>query len=240
MLSLIIVIQFRLSIFLSSKEIKILNGDAENHIRVSIKKIKIKMKKILLFVAILFTSLSLFSQSTSTDLCRVKKINGIEAYIMCEPLREYETVVDVGTGLKAESMITGGLINKSISGRVEQYINRAKKENLTFDAIIYTSGKRVVGVKFKDVATENTNGIGRASKMSGHPVFVMSEPLVAYEVLKSKGGGIKWKSAITGGLVNNSIEEDVEKIVKKLDGVKNVDGFLFDGTKEGEAINFKN
>jgi hypothetical protein len=130
------------------------------------------------------------------------------------------------------------LINKSIAGRVEQFINRAKKENVNFDAIVYTTGKRIVGVKFKEAGTEDKKGIGRVSKMKGHPVFVMCEPLKNYEVLKSKGGGIKWKSAFTAGLINNSIEEDVQKIVKKLEDVDNVEAFYFDGTKEGEAIRF--
>jgi hypothetical protein len=197
------------------------------------------MKTIILSVAIITSSMTIYSQSNDTNLGRVKKVNGVEAYIMCEPLREYEIVVDVNTGAKRVSLLTNGLVNKSISGRVEQFINRAKKENANIDAIVYTSGKRIVGVKFKDAGTEQNKGISRASKIKGHPVFVMCEPLTSYEVLKSKGGGIKWKSAMTSGIINNSIEEDVEKIVNKLDRVKNVDAFLFNGTKEGEAIGFK-
>ena len=196
------------------------------------------MRKIIILVAIIISNSAIYSQSNETELARVKKMNGIETYIMCEPLREYDVVVDVNTGAKAESILTGGLINKSISGRVEQFINRAKKENVNFDAIVYTSGKRIIGVKFKDAGTEKNRGIGKVFRMKGHPVFVMCEPLKGYEVLKSKGGGIKWKSAFTAGLINNSIEEDVEKIVKKLEDVKNVEAFLFDGTKEGEAIKF--
>ena len=57
-----------------------------------------------------------------TNLARVKRVNGIETYILCEPLRPYEVVVDAGTGLKAESLLTGGLVNKSIAGRVEQFV----------------------------------------------------------------------------------------------------------------------
>lgn len=197
------------------------------------------MKKILLLIAIFASSCAVFAQD-QTQLARVKKINGVEAYIMCEPLRQYETVVDVNTGIKAESVLTGGLVNKSIAGRVEQFINRVKKENSNIDAIVYTTGKRIIGVKFKDAPTEQNNLIGKVSKMKGHPVFVMCEPLKNYEVLKTKGGGVKWKSAFTAGLVNNSIDEDVEKIVNKLDEVKNVQAFYFDGTKEGQAIGFMN
>lgn len=196
------------------------------------------MIKIIFLVTIIISNSAVYSQTDETELARVKRMNGVEIYIMCEPLREYEVVVDINTGAKAESILTGGLINKSISGRVEQFINRAKKENENFDAIVYTSGKRIVGVKFKDSGTEQNIGIGKVFKMKGHPVFVMCEPFKSYVILKSKGGGIKWKSAFTVGLVNNSIEEDVNKIVKKLEDVKNVDAFLFDGTKEGEAISF--
>ena len=206
-------------------------------------KTQLKMKKVILVLmaaATLQTVCDAQNKAPETDLARVKKINGIEVYVMNEPLRKYETLVDVGTGLKAESVLTGGLINKTISGRVEQYINRAKKENANIDAIVYSSGKRVIGVKFKDAGTNDTEGIARVTKMKGAPVFVLCEPLNSYFVLKSKGGGIKWKSAFSAGLLNNSIEEDVEKIVDKLDGVRGATGFYFDGTKEGEAIGFKN
>lgn len=196
------------------------------------------MKKIISALVIMI-SITTANAQTEKDLAKVGKMNGVETYIMCEPLREYESVVDVNTGIKAESVLTGGLVNKSISGRVEQFINRVKKENANIDAIIYTSGKRIIGVKFKDAGTEKTIGIAKVVKIKGNPVFVMCEPISSYEVLKTKGGGIKWKSAFTAGLVNNSIEEDVEKIVDKLDGVKNVQGFLFDGTKEGQAIGFR-
>lgn len=180
------------------------------------------------------------SQSQGEYLARVKKVNGLEVYIMSEPLTDYETVVDVNTGLKAESLLTAGLINKSISGIVEQFVKRVKKENANVDAVVYSSGRRIVGIKFTSNAIAKDKGIARVSKMKGMPVFVLCEPVNEYDVLQSKGGGIKWKSAITAGVINNSVEEDVEKIVNKLVGVRGVEGFYFDGTKEGEAIRFKN
>ena len=102
------------------------------------------------------------SQSQGEYLARVKKINGIEVYIMSEPLSDYETVVDVNTGLKAESLLTAGLINKSISGRVEQFVNRVKKGNANVDAVVYSSGRRIVGIRFTSLSvrlrTARTSG----------------------------------------------------------------------------------
>lgn len=173
-------------------------------------------------------------------LAKVRKVNGVEVYIMNEPLRKYETVVDVATGAKAESLLTGGLINKSISGRIEQFIKRAKKDNENFDALIYSAGKSITTVRFTDKGSAKTIGMAKVNKMKGLPLFVMCEPVKDYEVLRSEGGGIKWKSALTAGIVNNSIEEDIEKIVTKLDGVRNVQAFYLDGSKEGQAIRFTN
>lgn len=195
------------------------------------------MRSIYLTLTLLILSVTTFAQKTDDMLARVRKINGVEAYILCEPLRDYNTIVDVGTGLKAESLLSGGLINKSISDRVEQFVRKVTKENGRVDAVIYSSGKRIIGVQFKDAATAETKGIGRVSKVGGYPAFVMNEPMNNYNVINSKSGGIKWKSALTGGLINNSIEEDVEQMIKKLQ-VRSADGVLFDGGKGASAIMF--
>ena len=135
------------------------------------------MKFKILIIALVIC-LNAFSQtSRETDLARVKKVNGIEIYVMNEPLREYETINDVGTGFKAESVLTGGLINKSISERMSQFVKRVKNENPNIDAVIYSSGKRVVGVKFKKEGTAENIGIARVNKLKGLLVFVMCEPL---------------------------------------------------------------
>ena len=197
------------------------------------------MKLFLTIIAVTFYSNLIAQTSISNDLARVNKINGVEVYVMSEPLRDYETVSDVGTGLKAESLLTGGIINKSISERISQFVHKAKKENEGIDAVIYSNGKRVIGIKFKTEGTMENIGIARVTKIKGFNTFIMCEPLNDYKVLETKGGGVKWKSAITGGVVNNSIEDDVRKIVDKLDNVKEADAFIFDGSKEGSAIGFK-
>jgi len=199
------------------------------------------MRRVIFFIVVFMFSIVVFGQipQKDTELGRVKKINGIEVFVMCEPLQDYTVIVDVATGIKAESMLTGGLVNKSISGRIEQFVNKALKDAPNIDAIIYSSGRKVVGIKYKDLENTQNKGVARVSKMKGLPVFVMCEPLLNFEVLSSKGGGVKWKSAMTAGLINNSIEEDVQKIVDKLSNQRGVDAYYFDGTKEGETIMFK-
>jgi hypothetical protein len=183
-------------------------------------------------------TLTTFAQNSDDMLARVRKVNGVEAYILCEPLRDYDVLVDAGTGIKAESVLTGGLINKSISDRVEQFVRKVTKENGKIDAVIYSTGKRIIGIAFKDAGNAKTKGIGRVSKVGGYPVFVMNEPISNYTVVNSKGGGIKWKSLLTAGIVNNSIEDDVEVMVKKLQA-RAADAVLFDGGKSASAIMFR-
>ena len=196
------------------------------------------MRKIIALFLFAFTCLFASAQQKDANIARVKRVNGVEAYILCEPLRPYEVVVDAGTGLKAESLLTGGLVNKSISGRVEQFVRNIMKQNAKVDAVVYSAGKRIVGVIFTDNENSKNAGLARVSKIMGYPVFVMNEPLVDYAVLNNKTGGIKWKSLVTAGVVNNSIEEDVQEMVKKLQN-RAADAMLFEGGKDGMTIMFK-
>lgn len=197
-----------------------------------------KIKTLSLTFIAMIMAIPTFAQNSNELLARVTRIDGVEAYILCEPVRDYTTLVDAGTGLKSESLLTGGIVNKSIADRVEQFIRKITKENARVDAVIYSAGRRIVGVQFTDKATPENKEIARVSKVGGYPVFVMNEPLENYSVIDSKGGGIKWKSLFTAGIINNSIEDDVEQMVKKLQS-RAADAMLFDGGKSASAIMFK-
>lgn len=177
------------------------------------------MKKTFLIAFLLVSLVTVgFSQSTK-GLARVNKMQGYEVYALCEPLREYEVVFDVTTGAKASSMLTGGVVNEGISDKLSQFVNRAMKEakekNQTFDAILYNGGKKVVAVKFKDAGSEKTKGIAKVNKLEGIEVYVMNEPMADYETIIDVNTGLKAKSYLSGGLVNNSIEEDMAQYVRK-------------------------
>jgi len=190
---------------------------------------------------------STFSQDKK-GLARVTKIQGVEAYFLSEPLREYDVVFDEGTGLKVTSILTGGLVNESVSDKATQFVERVVKEGKeqgkSFDAVIYTSGKKVIAVKFKTEGTDTNKGIGRVKKISGMDIFVLSEPLSDYDVVNQKGGGLKLKSALTGGVVNNSIEEDVEQFANRLkkdaeDDGKTVEAIVYSAGKSAIGAKYK-
>lgn len=195
------------------------------------------MKKFNLFFLLLLTSSQLFAQKDK-NLARVQRLDGVEVYILAEPVREYETMTSVTTGVKAESILTGGLFNESITDKVLQYIRRARKQGATFDAVLYSGGKSLVTIRFTDKSSEKTRGIARARQLEGVDVYVLAEPLKDYETIISSGGSLKWKSYLTGGLVNNSIEEDMAGFIKKMrtNGV-NMEGLIYSGGKS--AISFK-
>ncbi|MBU1823051.1 MAG: hypothetical protein KKG00_16305 [Bacteroidetes bacterium] len=166
---------------------------------------------------------------------------------MNEPLNSYDVIFDVGTGLKATSLLTGGLVNEGVSEKASQFVRKAikeaKEDKHEFDAIIYTSGKKIVAVKFKN-PDPKFKGLARVQKVEGVEVYILSEPMKDYAVLNSKKGGVKLKSYLTGGLVNNSIEEDVAQFVSKLvkDSEKEnekIDGIVYGAGKSAAGIKFK-
>lgn len=148
-------------------------------------------------------------------MARVNKVNGVEVYVLCEPVRKYDIVIGKGNSLQWSSFITAGLINESVATKISKFVKgvsaKAKEDGIEFDAIIYTNGKNVSAIKFTDVATPETDRMAEVQKMDGMPVYVMNEPSKAYTVESDKGPGIKWKSFVTAGLINNSIEEDIDK-----------------------------
>ena len=196
-----------------------------------------------IFFAALFT---LFLSNANAQVnARVTKVNGIEVYILSEPVREYEVVIGQGNSIQWSSLVSGGLVNDNIATKISRFVkgvqNQATQQNITFDAIIYSNGKSVSAVKFIDNKTEENDRIAEVQKVNGMPVYIMSEPLKKYSVESDKGGGVKWKSLVTAGLVNNSIEEDLQKYLNKLEKDfkrGKIDALLYTRGKTCDGIKF--
>jgi hypothetical protein len=202
-----------------------------------------KSKLILAGVFCTFFSFStIFAQTTG----RVDKIQGIEIYVMCEPLRPYETVFEIASGAKAASLLTGGVVNEGISDKASQFVRRAtkegKKENKAFDAVVISGSKTAIAVKFKSDGSGD-KGLAKVRKIEGLAVFVMNEPVKDYTTVVDASGGLKAKSYFTGGIVNNSIEEDVEQFVRRVkkeaeEAKKPIDAVVYSSGKRAIGVKF--
>ncbi|MEM6802232.1 MAG: hypothetical protein AAF696_12560 [Bacteroidota bacterium] len=198
-------------------------------------------KTILNFLILCFVIGHAYAQEEG--LAQVYKINGKEAYILSEPLRTYEVVLDVGTGLKGSSLLTQGLVNEGVSDKSAQFVRRiqkaADKENIEYDAVIYSSGKRAVAIKFTEEAGEK-RALAKVKKMDGVEIYIQAEPLKEYEILETKKGGFKAKSYLSGGLVNNSIEQDVSQFVRKfVRRNKETQAIIYSAGKSAMSVKFK-
>ena len=116
------------------------------------------MKRILLSLIVLVISQVVFAQK---NRAKVQKVNGVEVYVMNEPLREYEVVSEESDFLSTVewgSIATSGLINESASAKIGKMVKGivkvARKKDIDFDAIIYSNGKTAVAIKFTEEATE--------------------------------------------------------------------------------------
>ena len=208
----------------------------------------------LLCIILLYPSVTL-SQDKS-ELARVKKVNGIEVYVMSDPLRDYSVVFDLGglldvkSNIKAKSLLTGGLVTENISDKLNQLINRANekasKNSHDIDAVIYSNAKTAVAISFSDEPNSETKGIARISKINGTRIFAFCEPLLDYDVInEKKGKAQKGTSIVTAGIVNSSVEEDLTKLANKLtkDAQKKdhrLDGIIYSSGKSAVGIKWVN
>ena len=123
------------------------------------------MKKIVFLSIFLLTSNFVIAQNQS----KVFKVNGIEVYILAEPVREYEVVDTGGKGVVWGSFITGGLINESIATKVSKYIKKLlksyKDEEVDFDAVVYSNGKQMTSIRFTEEKTEENDRVATVQKV---------------------------------------------------------------------------
>jgi hypothetical protein len=113
------------------------------------------MKKLLCTLVAFTMATFLLAQETKKGLAIVNKRKGVEIYVMCEPVRDYEvtgevTKEDLGSWLTAA---TGNQDNRTVGQMIDTLINnanrKAKKKKLQFDAILTEDGQTGTLIKFK-------------------------------------------------------------------------------------------
>lgn len=201
--------------------------------------------KALINSTILIFLFSLVSFSQEDRYAKVGRIQNAEIYILNEPVRPYEVVYGQGQGVNWVSYYTKGQINESIVEKIQRFVKaadkKAKRGGKTIDAILYKGGKRVEAIKFTDEPTEDNERKAKVVELHGIVTYAMCEPYDKFTVTKNIGPGIKWKSKITKGYINNSIEEDIEKFAIRylpLFKAKKIDAILYSYGKKCEGIRF--
>lgn len=205
----------------------------------------IKIKSTLsVYLSMTFLFITSILTAQSLDTMRVYTVMGVDAYILSEPLKEYKVVLDGRNGIQWTSLFTAGLINESVNEKANQMAKgvtkTARKYGIEIDAVLYTGGKDIVGIKYTDENNLALKGLARPYKVNGVNVYVLGEPIKKYQVLETMRGGIKMKSMITAGLLNNSIEKDIEgyvkRIQKKTRKIGGVDAVIYSSGKSATGV----
>ncbi len=176
------------------------------------------IQKMITMLLTFTVSFPIFAQDEQVR-ARVQKIEGKEIYVLNEPLRSYEVIGEVKTGLKLTSIVTRGIINEHINDKTTQFVRRMnrkmEKSGMEFDALLYQDGKKIQAIRFTQAATPANEGIARVKAINNVSSFIMAEPLQDYQVMETISTGIKLVPFLTYGLINNSIERDVKTFVRK-------------------------
>ncbi|MBE9490749.1 MAG: hypothetical protein IMY67_10685 [Bacteroidetes bacterium] len=168
------------------------------------------MKKIFLSI-LMVTAVQI---TNAQNKSQVSLVNGIEVYILSEPVRDYEVVHSVGRGNQWLRPFNGERnLTESIETKVENYIKRLRKycdkKGIAFDAVIYSTGKQMDAIKFTDLKTPENDRISIINNIDGISFFVMSIPIDNYEFIKKIGRGIKFTNS------KNLIVHDLMKFAKR-------------------------
>lgn len=70
--------------------------------------------------------------SNAQETAKVSKINGVEVYILSEPVRKYDVVMGQGNSIQWTSLVSGGLINDNIATKVTKFVRAVQDKALSF------------------------------------------------------------------------------------------------------------
>lgn len=115
------------------------------------------MKKLLLFIAFLGFFNNVFSQDSidKKGLARTYKRQGIEIYILSEPLQDYEVTGKVTNddAISWMNAISGTETERTLTESIDVLISNANRKSqkgkFVFDAIITEDGSTGTCIKFK-------------------------------------------------------------------------------------------
>lgn len=199
--------------------------------------------KCILLVVVMGITFGVSPGQEMSGIGKVSTVKGKEVYILNKPLRPYKVVLEVNAGPQATSVVTGGMINEGVSKKTDQFLRKAereaKREEVDYDALLYQQGKKAEAIKFIGDDEDNA-GLAKVSTIESVQVYIRCEPVTPYRKVKTGSGGIKAKSYLSGGLINNSIEEDVKQYIRILQkSDKSIEGIIYTSGKKATGVVFE-
>jgi hypothetical protein len=109
-----------------------------------------KLKSLLSLLTLVVLISAFTGYQDTKGVARVQKILGKEVYVLSEPLREYDMVEDMTTGMTT-ALAGRSTIQKQMEEVIKRGLNKVEKGKISgFDAALTTDGDRIVLIKFKD------------------------------------------------------------------------------------------
>lgn len=200
------------------------------------------MKKILTLFIFVVSVGTLIAQRNQA---RVENFQGLDVYVMNTPLAKYDVVVRMNSfslaNINVSTIATGGAIRETAADKLNKYVNQvlrqAEKDSVKVDAIIYSGGKGAVGIAYTD---QENRGIAEVKQLYGMDVYAFCEPIKGYDMVNSKrarSGAMVAGS--TYGVIDSSIDEDIEKLARRLKRKKKkygTQGILYNIGNRGSGI----
>lgn len=82
-------------------------------------------------------------------IAKVDRFNNVDVYVLSEPMLAYSVEASKWGGIKLIPFLTYGWFNNSIERDTRTFVKRLTKEEQSISAVVYSAGKRAVGVKYR-------------------------------------------------------------------------------------------
>ena len=132
-----------------------------------------------------------------------------------------------------------------VNDKATQFANRAnkkaKKGNISFDALFYQDGKKISLIKFSDDGGSESQGIAEVESINGIKSFILAEPMSNYDVVEIIKVRLNILPFLTNGFVNNSIQKDIDSLTKKVakDSGSNNYSVVYQSGRKATLVAFK-
>jgi len=155
----------------------------------------------------------------SLATARVSQAQGKYVFCYSQPVAPYDVAFSFATTLQpSESMTLNTVVGQCLTSALVE----AGAQLKPFDAILIQAGQRDLAIKFRDGVPNEQRALATAPRNQGKLIFMFSEPVADYEVVKTEG--VSWYNHAFGGAyyTMGHVQENLLKTAKKNERIEAV------------------